>query len=213
MIMPKTLERPKQAKSTQPKTPFTPRLQWAVIPSVPSRERCQQEVLPAEREEGAEIITQYRAAEALAATHDVDGRLHAIHEAENGRLRDLRKAYQLRNELRSCSQEEFNKAIGRLSELRVQASELAKTILSRLLKAFDSELTEAAIAAETRLDAIGVPVHGGPGWTLSTDPELTTRHVHREIVRAKLAAIDSGNSIGATEYFCSDEQGVPFEWL
>jgi len=44
------------------------------------------------------------------------------------------------------------------SELRVDASELAKTILQRLIQSFDEELNVVALAAKARLTERGIPL-------------------------------------------------------
>jgi hypothetical protein len=44
-------------------------------------------------------------------------------------------------------------------------------------------------------------------------PDVVARHSWRELCRHALENICQENSIGAVQYFCTDEERVPFQWL
>ena len=103
-----------------------------------------------------------------------------------------------------------------LAELRIDAAELSKEILTKLVESFDAELQEVAVAAEERLKASGITLCKQGDFELWHMTEVTYRHSWREIARHKLQQFDHSAAdiaIGCIQWLCTDEDGVPFQWL
>ena len=221
----KTIERPAAKKSPKAHTPFPPSKKsipgflgnalWSAPPSYPPRTRCQKDVLDIEREEAARIISEYRENEKLAADNDLTSRNDALWHAEHNEMRKLPpvEKQRIQREITQCNHRDFLVAQSRLNELKVDAADLAKTILGRLIKSFDVELNDRAWEAEERLVADFIPLHNGDSWELWNSSEILFRHSWRAVVRHKLGQPDHSIAVGTIQWLCTTEERVPFAWL
>jgi hypothetical protein len=102
----------------------------------------------------------------------------------------------------------------RLAELRAAAFTLVEPILRRLIQSYAAALNEEALGSEARLDKSGLPIRNGVEWTLHTDAVCralwSCRH---KVEKTHAALLEHRDGIGAMQFLCSDEPGVPFEWL
>ena len=87
-------------------------------------------------------------------------------------------------------------------------------IFRRLIAGYDNELNQEALAAESRLDRAGLPVRSGTvECILRTDSICRALWSCRHIVERTLSELTRDSAIGATQWLCSDEAGVPFQCL
>jgi hypothetical protein len=87
-------------------------------------------------------------------------------------------------------------------------------IFRRLVRSLDDELNAAAIAAEQRLDAGGIPIKQGDSWILHSDAICQALWSCREIATKTFVALqEHQDGIGSVQWFCTDEESVPFQWL
>jgi hypothetical protein len=189
----------------------------------PVREACQFHVLPEEKAAGQKIIAAYREQEALAEQHNADGRQREMDALGNGGGVHGFERSRLRKEIEQCDRETFLGAQQRMTELREAAIALAKPIFERLVTEFDKELNATAIAREAELGKMGLAIYSDKldqrgvqvrEFALHVDPVINGWQARREIARSTAITLNHRNSIGATQYLCSDETGpFPFSWL
>ena len=101
-----------------------------------------------------------------------------------------------------------------MRELRETALDLAKIILSRLLKSFDEELSALACEAEGRLAEDFIPLQNQGDWELHHMPEILYRHSWREIIRNWSKNICPENGVAAIQWLATSEEHVPqLSWV
>ena len=129
-----------------------------------------------------------------------------------GRLKSI-PAELMKRDIAKCDHVKFIEAQEKLTALRKEALALVSPIFKRLVKSLDDQLNETAIGAEQRLAAAGLPVRNGEAWLLHDDALCKAVWSCRHIAERTLAELSPENAIGATQWFCSDEEDVPFTWL
>jgi hypothetical protein len=193
----KTVSQPRNKAETPFAEPVWP---WNQPPLAgnPSRQRCQSVVSEDEATTGTELIAHYRSQEALAATHDIDARAVQFEKPfpPKGVAAEL-----LRREMAACNHEVFLAAQADLAKLRQEAFELVKPIIKRLVKSLADELNDAALSAEQRLDAAGLPVRSGASWLLYDDPLIKALWSCRGKAEVLLTELSVENSIGCVQFF------------
>ena len=194
----------------KPETPFgKPSWPWNHVPTagIPTRQRCQSIVSDQEADAGAKLIADYREWEAISAANDIESR-----QIELTRLKGIGLELKKR-EIAACDYDKWVEAQAKLSELRAQAFEMAKSLLNRLIEGLNSELNENAIASERRLDAAGLPIKNGAEWLLHEDVLCCALWSQRSIASKTLTAVSEvRDGIGSIQWFCTGEPGVPFQW-
>jgi hypothetical protein len=205
-------------------TPFNkPVWPWNQPPlcGSPARQRCQSVVSADEATTGTELVAEYRRQEALARDNDIDARATVFEKphAVRGVGAEL-----LRREMASCNHEVYLAAQDKLAELRVEALKLVEPIVKRLVRSLADELNDTALTAEERLAKAGLPVRYDGNidtrtgqrvimWMLHTDPLITAIWSCRGKAEAALASLSVENSIGAVQFFCTNEEHTPFIWV
>jgi hypothetical protein len=215
-----------ETNSRQAETPFrTPTWAWNFVPAQgqPARSRCQAVVSLDEVKAGQQLIAKYREAEKIAADHDIGGKQGIIDANVIHRTHSAVELEEIRREITKADHGKYLEAQAKLGELRRAAYELASTIFRKLTETVDRELNEAAVEAEARLNKIGIPIQGpahldsagkhteGP-WMLHNDSICQALWSQRFIAEKTFAGLTPDSAIGATQWFCSDESGVPFSW-
>jgi hypothetical protein len=217
-----------KAQTSKAKTPFqSAPLPWAwnfsVPGGVPSRDRCQSVSAPQEREQAEALIAGYREQEAIAAENDISGMSEAL-----GRLAGMSRSAggfegeMMRRRIRAADPDKYNTAQVRLTDLRKEAMDLVTPVLRRVLVNYSESLAEAAVAAEARLEANGLPIRdhskvtikspNADTWVLHDDAVCRALWSCRVKIEKTLVAIEPDNAIGAVQYFLSTEEFTPFNW-
>lgn len=201
--------------SNKPRTPFgRPGWPWNHVPraGIPTRTRCQSIVTQEEAEAGAKLISSVREQEAIAAEHDIAGKTYKLNQSVRIPTMSAVEQEQLRREIAKCDHEKYLAAEDKLRDLRQEAFELAKTLLSRQIESLNSELNENAIASERRLDTAGLSIKDGAEWMLHDDAICCALWSQRHITEKTLNALAPDSAVGAVQFWCSDEPGVPFQF-
>jgi hypothetical protein len=208
-------------KTSKCKTPFGPPIwAWNHVPHSghPTRPRCQEVATDDERKQGAEIISEYRAAEKVSADNNIDSRSEALHH-EKGVGAEM-----LRREISRCDHQKYLEAETKLAELRRKAYDLVEPVLKRVVKSLDDQLKTEALEAEERLTQLGLPIqapahldlagrHVEGEWSLHSDMLCKAIWSQRVTVQKCVDAICVDTAIGTCQFLCSDEPNVPFSWL
>jgi hypothetical protein len=79
--------------------------------------------------------------------------------------------------------------------------------------AIGNRLIASASEAEARLDKMGIPVCSNNSWALHGDAVCQALWSQRHIAEKTLAELHAGTSIGAVQFFVTDEEKTPFQWL
>ena len=155
------------------------------------------------------LVVAYRVQESVVLVNDIDSRAAALEKphAVRGVGAEL-----LRREMAACDHDAFLAAQAELAELRQEALALVTPIAKRLVKSLSDELNDMALIAEERLDKSGLPVRTGTTWLLHTDPLITALWTCRGKAEELLATLSVENSVGCVQFFCTDEEHVPFHW-
>jgi hypothetical protein len=159
---------PKQSKTPFPSAPLP--WGWNFLPpgGTPTRERCQSVGIEKEREQAVALVAAYREQEAISEANDIDGMSNSFDKL----TRFSRNAAggvegeMMRRRMSKADPEKYNEAQTKLAELRQEAMDLIAPVLRRVLVSYFEELAQAAIEAEARLEAIGLPLRNGNSWTL-----------------------------------------------
>ena len=220
--MSKLLERPAAKKSVRPQTPFHyeatgPYRAWLACPPLwntpvfPSRERCQREVLDAERVEAERIIREYREAEKTSADNDLGWRQKQLydHSLNPAKRLTAEQCQMIHREMLTCDGMKFELAQVQMRALQETAGDLARTILERLIKSFDEELLARTVEAEQRLIDDGIPLQTGQDWELWRDPSLLRRHCWREVTKNAIRYLNPENTIGCVQWLATSEENTP----
>ena len=121
----------------------------------------------------------------------------------------------------SCSRmskadrEKYNEAQTKLAGLRQEAMDLVAPVLRRLLVSYSESLAQAALEAEARLEANGLPIRNGNEWVLHQDAICRALLSCRVKVEKPLFELQPLGAVGAVQFFlCSAEQEphTPFSW-
>lgn len=205
-------------KSPKAETPFGDKAPWVwnEVPmgGTPTRTRCQRIANDDERKTAAKLISEYRAQEAIAAEHDIEGKSEKLNQSFRIKTMSGTEQELLRREIGKADPAKFTEAETRLAELREETFLLAAPIFRRLIASLDGELNENAIASEQRLDRAGIPVKDGAEWALHGDMLCCALWSQRRIVEKTFAAFqEHRNGVGACQYLLTDETNVPFQWL
>jgi hypothetical protein len=207
------------ATKTQPRpeTPFLqPKWLWNYIPQggIPSRTRCQGLATPQEREAGANLMAEYRKWEDIAAANHIEGKTEKLNQSYRIKTMSGVEQENLRREIQRCDHRKYLEAEAKLAELRKEALAMAQPLFKRLIKGFDDELNDAALAAEQRLDRNGIPLKQGDEWALHDDAICKALWSCRQIAeKTRVEVGQTGDGIGSVQWFLTDEDGVPFQWL
>jgi hypothetical protein len=186
--------------------------QWNHVPrgGIPTRERCQSVASENERQHAAKLVQQFRAQEKIAADNDIEARQRSFDSpfnAPKGIHAEL-----LRREMAQCDHNAFLAAQDELTKLRGQAVALITPFLKRLVESFDEALNASALEAEKRIEAETLPVISGDVWILHNDGVCQALWFRRVKAQKTLDEIEPGNSVGAVQYFLSNEEFTPFNW-
>jgi hypothetical protein len=210
-------------KSPTPKckTPFSGcgKWQWNHVPTggIPTRERCQAISAEEERQAAVKLIQEYRAQEAIAKSHDIEGMALELDQM----ARTSKNAHggvpgeMLRRQIREADPAKHEEAQAELRKLRSEALALITPYQKRLVTSLDESLNASALEAEKRIEAEGFPVCSGGSWTLHDDGVCQALWFRRVKAEKTLAEIEPGSAIGAVQFFlCSQEQEpyTPFSW-
>jgi hypothetical protein len=213
-----------KTQSAKPKTPFVSApLPWnwnfAVPAGVPSRDRCQSASSPKEREQAVELIAEVRRQEEISRVNDIAGMSDELaklsRESQNaiGGVEGEMK----RRAIRAADPGKYEAAQARLAQLRQEALDLVTPVLRRVLVDYSESLAEAAVAAEARLEANGLPIRdhskvtinspNADTWVLHDDAVCRALWSCRVKIEKTLLAIEPNNAVGACQFFlCSEEQ-------
>jgi len=216
-----------ETQSPKAKTPFrTPTWAWNFVPAQgqPARYRCWAVVSDDEAKAGQQLIAKYREAEQIAADHDIGGKQGIIDANAIRRTHSAVELEEIRREITKADHGKHLEALAKLGKLRRAASELASTIFQRLIETLDIELNEAAFEAEARLNKIGLPIRGPShldsagkhtegAWMLHNDSICQALWSQRHVVEKTFAALCPDRAVGCVQWFCTDEESVPFSWL
>ena len=156
------------------------------------------------------LVAAYRVQESVVAINDIDARASALEKplAVKGVGREL-----LRREMTNCDHEKYLEAQAELAKLRAEALKLIEPIAKRLIKSLADELNDTALVAEERLNKAGLPIRaGGVVWLLHSDPLVTALWSCRGKAEQLLASLSVENAIGCVQFFCTNEEHVPFSW-
>ena len=156
------------------------------------------------------LVAAYRVQESVVAVNDIDARAVALEKphAVKGVGREL-----LRREMAACDHEKYLEACAELAKLREEALALVTPIVKRLAKSLADELNDVALTAEERLEKAGLPIRaGGVVWILHSDPLVTAIWSCRGKAEKLLTELSVENAVGAVQFFCTTESGVPFSW-
>ena len=82
--------------------------------------------------------------------------------------------------------------------------------LKRLVASFDEALNASAMEAENRIEAEALPICDGKSWTLHSDRVCRALWFRRVKAEKTLAEIEPNNSVGAVQYFLTNEEHTPF---
>jgi hypothetical protein len=213
-----TTVKPATQTAPQAETPFkVPGWPWNYVPfgGMPTRTRCQSIVSAKESETGTELIRQYREQEVISASNDVEGfqlNLSKLDQAGGPGAHGVERK-KIRKQIEEADHDLFLLAEARKAEFRKEAAALARTLLKKFIKVIDDELNETAIATEQRLDRICIPIKQGEKWALHEDAICCALWSQRHIAEKILVELHAGTSIGAVQFFCTDEEKTPFQWL
>jgi hypothetical protein len=205
-----------KTQTQKPETPFkAPKWQWNYVPQggVPTRTRCQSIVSAEECEAGAKLIATYREWEAISAANDIEGKTEKLNRSYRIHTMSGVEQENLRREITKCDNQKFVEAEAKLGELRKEAFAMAEPMFKRLIKSLDDELQSAAIESEQRLDRAGLPIRNGDSWMLRDDVIAKALWSCRNITeKTRIELLQYRDGIGSIQFFCTDEDGVPFTW-
>ena len=170
-----------------------------------------------EREEAAQIVSDFRENEVRAAANDIGARQSMLDDHAHNPFKMLSptRLREINVEILECSPDIYAATQERAKEVRFHAYDLATIILARLVQVFDAEMQQAAIAAERRLVEAGIPLHNPDksDWELWHQNEILYRHAWRECCRNKHDSLDMNDALGAIQWLATDEANPPFTWL
>jgi hypothetical protein len=75
----------------------------------------------------------------------------------------------MKREIAACDHNKWLEAQAKLNELREEAFKLVELIFRRLVKSLDTELSDAALEGEHRLDRARLPIKQGNEWLMHHD--------------------------------------------
>jgi hypothetical protein len=213
----------------QPKTPFisapTP-WNWNETPpgGIPRRDRCQASGTKEEREQATALIAAYRDQEEISRTHDIAGMSDELdklgRQSQNyiGGVEGEMK----RRAIRAADPAKYEEAQAKLAQLRQEALDLIAPVVRRILVNYSESLAEAAVAAEARLEANGLPIRdearaninhpNADPWILHDDAVCRALWSCRVKIERTLVALDANNAVGAVQFFLTNEEHTPFSW-
>jgi hypothetical protein len=205
-------------KSPKPETPFAAKVPWSwnEVPTagIPTRSRCQRIASDDERKAAAKLISEYRAAEEISRDNNIEGKTERLNQSYRIKTMSGVEQENLRREIQKADHEKYLAAEAKLRELRKEAFVMVEKIFTRLIESLNSKLYEAAAAAEQRLDAAGLPVKNGDLWMLHDDAICKALWSCRHVAEKTLVELQGHqDGIGACQFFLTEEQGVPFQWL
>jgi hypothetical protein len=119
----------------------------------------------------------------------------------------------LRRELDKCDHDAFLAAQAKLAKLRAEALALIAPFLGRLVTSFDEALNASAIEAERRIESEGFSISNGETWTLHNDVICEALWFRRAKAQKVLDEIEPNSAVGAVQFFLSNEEHTPFQWL
>jgi hypothetical protein len=218
-------------KTQTPKaqTPFiSAPLPWpwnhTVPGGVPSRDRCQSASSPKEREQATELLAEVRRQEEISRANDIAGMSDELaklsRESQNaiGGVEGEMK----RRAIRAADPGKYEAAQAQLAQLRQEALDLVTPVLRRVLVDYSESLAEAAVAAEARLEANGLPIRdrskvtinspNADTWVLHDDAVCRALWSCRVKIKKTLFGLQSDNAVGAVQYFLTNEEHTPFTW-
>ena len=203
----------------QPKTPFpSAPLPWAwnFLPpgGTPTRERCQSVGTEKKRKQAVALVAAYREQEAISEANDIDGMSNSFDKL----TRFSRNAAggvegeMMRRRMSKADPEKYNEAQTKLAELRQEALDLIAPVLRRVLVSYSEALAQAAIEAEARLEANGLPLRNGNSWTLHEDSICRALLSCKVKVEKTLFELQPLSAVGACQFCLTTESSTPFNW-
>ena len=206
---------PIRTSSNKPKTPFLrPSWPWNhIVPcGTATRERCHSIVAPEEAEAGVKLIADYREWETIAAANDIESRQQWLDKESRVRTVSGVEVETLRREMTRADHSKYLEAEAKLAELRKEAFEMAGPLFKRLISDLSNQLHETTVGAEQRLADAGIPLKDGDKWLLHDDSLCKALWSQRHIAERTLSELSPDSAIGAIQWLCSREDGVPFAW-
>jgi hypothetical protein len=211
-----------KTQSAKPKTIFpSAPLPWAwnYVPpgGIPGRERCLSVGTPKEKEQAVALVAAYREQEEISRVNDIGamsdeldkiGRMSRnAHGGVEGEMK--------RRAIRAADPAKYNAAQTRLAQLRQEAMNLVAPVLRRVLVSYSESLAQAAVEAEARLEANGLPIRNGNQWVLHEDAVCRALLSCRVKVEKALFELHPLSAVGAVQFFlcCPErEPHTPFNW-
>ena len=117
-----------------------------------------------------------------------------------------------RRAIRAADHSKWEAAQTRLAELRQEAIELVAPVLRRVLVSYSESLAQAALEAEARLEANGLPLRNGNEWVLHEDAVCRALLSCRVKVEKALFELQPLSAVGAVQFLLTNEEGTPFNW-
>jgi hypothetical protein len=118
----------------------------------------------------------------------------------------------LRRRIRAADHSKWEAAETKLAELRQDAMDLVAPVLRRVLVSFSESLAQAALEAEARLEANGLPIRSGNQWVLHQDAICMALLSCRVKVEKALFELQPLSAVGVVQFFLTNEEHTPFNW-
>ena len=185
-----------------------------VCPGVHPRERCQTFGTEKEREQAVALVAEYRRQEEISSANDIAGMSDELDKlgrmsknAHGGVEGEMR-----RRAISAADHGKWEAAQTTLAELRQEAMGLIAPVLRRVLVSYSESLAQAALEAEARLEANGLPLRSGNLWTLHEDVVCRALLSCRVKVEKVLFELQPHSAVGACQFFLTGEERTPFNW-
>jgi hypothetical protein len=203
-----------KTQSSKPKTPFpSAPLPWAwnYIPAggLPTRERCLSVGTPKEKEQAVALVAEYPRNEELYRDHDISAMAEILAKPGHDRGFD---GEMLRRKMGQADHSIFLAAEAKLAEKRQEAMDLVAPVIRRVLVSYSESLAQAALEAEARLEANGLPLRAGNQWVLHEDAVCRALLSCRVKVEKALFELQPLYAVGAVQFFLTNEEHTPFNW-
>ena len=177
-------------------------------------ERCQSVGTEKERQQAVALVAAYREQEAISEANDIDGMSNSFdiltrfsRNAAGGVEGEM-----MRRRISKADPEKCNEAQTKLAELRQEAKDLIAPVLRRVLVSYSEALAQAAIEAEARLEANGLPLRNGNSWTLHEDSICRALLSCKVKVEKALFELQPLSAVGACQFCLTTESSTPFNW-
>ena len=167
--------------------------------SLPTHARCAQIVDEREKFDATRIIADFRENEKIFHDNDFSFWESKLKDHDQNPMRKLTPTewQHVHTKLVKCDRVACLLAADRVQDARIAALELSKQILTRLVRSFDRELNEIAVACRGSSDRIGIPLFDPTSgqWELWSDKECLRRHAWRECARNLVCKIECQHGV------------------